>query len=132
MTDAEKAKFREKLLAPFLEIGKNLGLVVKKTALSANASDTLVHEVEAGIHFFPKYIAVKSTGTFDITEIQFNQRNVKYGDDLTNTIFTQYTAFPLPTVGFIPQKGIVKIKVKDTSGAANTITILIIGETIPA
>jgi hypothetical protein len=124
-------EYRTKILFPYVEAGRQLAVVSLKTTLSGGGDTVLTYQVESNVHLFSEYIATQSTGTFDISEISINQRKALYGNALTNQVLTQYNAFPLQFNAFIPARSTIQIRVKDTSGAANTITIMLKGFTIP-
>lgn len=134
-TEQVKAKikeYRDKVLFGFLSAGKSPCTFAYNQSLAANGTGTFTIPVPQSFIFVPQYIAVKSTGEFQITSIQINQQNLHYGDPISSLIFSQYNAFPLQWNALIPNNTNLVINIKDVSGAINAVKILTTGYSLPA
>ena len=110
--------------------------LVAKVSLSANSTGTISITTDANETIYLYKIAFQSTGSFEIFDWEDSRGNsftnatssVTIGSDLIplkQTTLDSYIDLPEPIV--IEPASVHTISVKDTSGAANTVTFFAVG-----
>lgn len=107
--------------------------------LAANSAGTLIYQVSAAEEFFGKKIWIVSTAAFSIEDIRDNAgmrySNCSASEPILSTMLDkpQVTGEGLLWFGVelhMMPSGILYIDLKDTSGAPNTVSAVIVGRKV--
>lgn len=112
-------------------------LIVLQATLTANGTGTLTYTVDPSEEFRVTGWIWDSTGTFEITDIR-SSNGISYTNALSNktipsSVLAQANtnnnligAFPVPLI--LKDNNVLNIDITDTSGAGNTVKVILIAE----
>lgn len=113
--------------------------LIDKVVLAANSTGSLAYQVSAGEEFFGKKLWIVSTAAFSIEDVRDNSgrrySNCSASDPILSTMLDkpQTTGQGLLWFGVelhMEPSAIFYIDLKDTSGAQNTVTAVMVGRKV--